>query len=133
MGRRTHNRRAVVVLTDGLDNASVYDAAAIGPIASAIDVPVYVFDLRAGVADGAATPRNPLSELAHRTGGRYFAAGTSELITTGIRSLLDELRHQYIIAFEAAPSGGWRTVEVRTRKRGLRVRARSGYMARLGE
>ena len=132
VARRTQNRRAVVVLTDGLDTASVYDAAAIAPIASAIDVPVYVFDLRAAAGDEPAA-RNPLADLAHRTGGVYFPAGTKELIASSINSLLDELRHQYIIAFEAAASGGWRPVEVRTRKRGLRVRSRAGYMARLGE
>jgi VWFA-related protein len=133
VARRTQNRRAVVVLTDGLDNASAYSAGDIAPIASAIDVPVYVFDLRAGTADAAAGAANPLADLARWTGGQYFAAGTPEATAQSVRSLLDELRHQYVIAFEAASAGGYRSVEVRTRKPGLRVRSRSGYMARLGE
>jgi Ca-activated chloride channel family protein len=131
VARRTQNRRAVVVLTDGLDNASVYGARDIGPIASAIDVPVYVFDLRATRAEP--QPGHALADLARWTGGQYFAAGSPALVGESIRALLDELRHQYVIAFEAASAGGWRSVEVRTRKRGLRVRSRAGYMARLGE
>ena len=36
-----------------------------------------------------------------------------------INQLVEELRHQYVLAFEAAPRGGWRNVQVRTRKKGL--------------
>jgi len=39
------------------------------------------------------------------------------------------LRHQYVLAFEAAPHGGWRSVRVQTRKRGLTVRTRAWYLA----
>ena len=43
------------------------------------------------------------------------------------RDLITELRHQYLLAFEAAKAPGWYELDVRTRRRELTVRARSGY------
>jgi hypothetical protein len=43
------------------------------------------------------------------------------------RQMIDELRHQYLIAFEASSRPGWRPLEVRTRQSSLTVRARTGY------
>jgi len=45
------------------------------------------------------------------------------------RQVLEELRMQYLIAFEPAAGRGWRPLEVRTRDKDYIVRARSGYMA----
>jgi Ca-activated chloride channel homolog len=129
VARRTQNRRAIVVLTDGLDNASAYTASDISTIASSIDVPVYIFDLGVVASEPSATAGNSLESLAHWTGGEYFAAGDAASINRSIRSLIDELRAQYVVAFEAAAEGGWRSVEVKTRKRGLRVRSRAWYLA----
>ena len=45
VGEREGRRRAVVVLTDGADNASRLKPADVSAIASAIDVPVYIFGI----------------------------------------------------------------------------------------
>jgi hypothetical protein len=45
-----------------------------------------------------------------------------------IRDLFIELRHQYLITFEPGKQPGWHPLEIRTRKKNLVVRARSGYM-----
>src|SRR5437762_13016643 len=45
------------------------------------------------------------------------------------REILEELRHQYLIAFESSGQPGWHSLVVRARNRGLTVRARSGYIA----
>ena len=45
VGEREGRRRAVVVLTDGADNASRLTPAEVSAIASAIDVPVYIFGI----------------------------------------------------------------------------------------
>jgi phage gpG-like protein len=47
------------------------------------------------------------------------------------REILGELRHQYVLAFEASTRPGWRPLEVRA-KNGHVVRARSGYTAGAG-
>jgi hypothetical protein len=49
------------------------------------------------------------------------------------RQIVEELRHQYVLAFEASTRAGWRPVEVRARNQRLVVRARTGYVAGQGD
>jgi hypothetical protein len=44
------------------------------------------------------------------------------------QSIVDELRQQYLIAFEPGARPGWHPIELRTRNKDLVVRARSGYV-----
>ena len=129
---RARNRRAVIVLTDGADNWSSYTPEEVAWIASTIDVPVYVFAVGDGVnADAAAAnPKamySPLADLARATGGDFFVANSPALAVTGITRLVDELRHQYLIAFEPSSSQGMRRIEIRTKKADLRVSSRKWY------
>jgi Ca-activated chloride channel homolog len=127
VAQKTQNRRAVVVFTDGADNASAYSPEEIAAVASSIDVPVYVFAL--GTANESPASHAPLAELARLTGGAFFPGGTDALVIAGIDALLDELRHQYVLAFEPSPGGGWRGVQVTTRDSSLKVRTRHYYYA----
>jgi VWFA-related protein len=120
---RARHRRAIVVLTDGADTSSTLTPAQVSNIASGIDVPVYVFSLEGRRTEGA------LADLARWTGGEFLLAGDAALAAAGIRQLVEELRYQYVIAFEPGGSTGWRRVEIRTRKPGLTVRTRSWYLA----
>jgi Ca-activated chloride channel family protein len=129
---RARNRRAVIVLTDGADNWSSYTPQEVAWIASTIDVPVYVFAVGDGVnADAAAAnPKaeySPLADLARATGGDFFVANSPALAVTGITRLVDELRHQYLIAFEPSSAAGMRRIEISTKKRDLRVSSRKWY------
>jgi Ca-activated chloride channel family protein len=129
---RARNRRAVIVLTDGADNWSSYTPQEVAWIASTIDVPVYVFAVGDGVnaEAGAANPKaeySPLADLARTTGGDFFVANSPALAVTGITRLVDELRHQYLIAFEPSSASGMRRIEIRTKKRDLRVSSRKWY------
>lgn len=139
VAERANTRRGVLVLTDGVDTKSRLNAADVSAIASGIDVPVYVMAVVSPVdhpgeeladtnADTSAL-KGALSDLADWTGGSIFIASTPSHYSVAARRLLDELRHQYLIAFEASPSAGWRRLEIRTRDRDLIVRARSGYVA----
>ena len=135
---RPNAHRAVVVLTDGLDNNSRLTAAEVSGIASAIDVPVYILAVvspldHTGTATAVKSeqlaPSGNLSDLARWTGGRFFL--TSALAQSGLaaREIADELRHQYFIAFEPANREGWHPLEVRAVNRHLVVSARSGYFS----
>jgi len=135
---RARNRRAVIVLTDGADNASSYSPEEVAWIASTIDVPVYVFavgDTMTAEA-GAANPQaqtSPLAELARATGGDFFVANSPALAVTGISRLVDELRHQYLIAFEPSSTNGLRRIEIRARNADLKVSSRRWYTGGLGD
>jgi Ca-activated chloride channel family protein len=129
---RARSRRAVIVLTDGADNWSSYTPEEVAWISSTIDVPVYVFAVGDGVnaEAAAANPKamySPLAELARSTGGDFFVATSPALAIQGITRLVDELRHQYLIAFEPSTAQGMRRIEIRTRKTDLRVSSRKWY------
>jgi VWFA-related protein len=137
LGTREGRRRAVVVFTDGVDNASRMKPEAVSAMASAIDVPVYLFGIVPSIdnpsEDVATVERTALTgslaNLAALTGGHVFLASTPGQRSVAARQIVDELRHQYIIAFEASGRSGWHPLVVRARNKDLTVRARSGYIA----
>jgi hypothetical protein len=112
-----------VVLTDGADTASAYSPEQVSAIASAVDVPVYVFVMATMTREGEKVPfeaerRSTLANLARATGGDFFVAYDTASTTAAINQLVEELRHQYVLAFEASPEHGWRNVQVAPARRG---------------
>jgi hypothetical protein len=71
----------------------------------------------------------PLADLAAWTGGHTFVASTPGQRSIAARQIIDELRHQYLIAFESSGKPGWHPLVVRARNKDLIGRARSGYIA----
>src|SRR5688572_17771817 len=132
---RVGRRRAVVVFTDGNDNFSRLNPGEVSGIASAIDVPVYIIGLASTVDDpsadvGAQSPlKGPLSDLTAWTGGRTFVVSAPAHRSVAARQIVEELRHQYLMAFESSGTPGWHPLEVRALGKDLTVRARSGYIA----
>ena len=136
---RTGRRRAVVVITDGIDTASGLTPGQVSGIASSIDVPVYIMATVLPIdhlgRKGALPRRDEVAsdgtvqDLARWTGGAMFYVSTPSDTSSVSRQVLDELRMQYVIAFEPAATAGWRPLEIRTRDKDHIVRARSGYIA----
>jgi Ca-activated chloride channel family protein len=132
-------RRAVVVFTDGKDNSSHLKPSEVSGVASAIDVPVYIVGLVPSIdnpasndASGSKTESalaGPLSDLATWTGGHTFVVSTPAEQSAAARQIVDELRHQYLIAFESSGAPGWHPLVVSAHNKNLVVRARSGYFA----
>jgi VWFA-related protein len=139
VGEREGRRRAVIVLTDGADNASFLKPSDVSAIASSIDVPVYIFGIVPSIDNPSAETSThsveatafagPLGDLAAWTGGHVFVASTPGQRSIAARQIIDELRHQYLIAFESSGKPGWHPLVVRARNKDLTVRARSGYLA----
>jgi Ca-activated chloride channel family protein len=127
-------RAALVVLTDGIDTRSRQTAAEVAAMASRIDVPVYIVAVMSPI-DDPRTDGNPafdvseLTTLARGTGGEMFIASAPAHANLAARQIIDELRHQYLLAFEASSRPGWRPIEVTTRDKRHIVRARTGYTA----
>jgi len=137
---REGRRHAVILLTDGLDNASKLTAAQVSGIASAIDVPVYVIGIVSGLDDptsDTATPaaqRSPLAgelaNLASWTGGSAWVASAAPQRDYVVREIVEELRHQYVIAIESGVEPGWHPLIVKMKQKNLTAHARSGYINR---
>lgn len=136
-GRREGRRRAVAVFTDGKDTASRLKPSEVSAIASAIDVPVYVFGIVPSIDNPAAETATSsasrsslvgaLEDLAVWTGGRVFISSVPAERSAAAKQMVDELRHQYLLAFESSNKPGWHPLTVHTRDKKLVVRARSGY------
>jgi VWFA-related protein len=130
---RLPQRAAVVVLTDGVDTRSRLSAPEVSGIASSIDVPVYVVAVMAPIDDPARLETEnvisgALKDLSMWTGGELFVASAPAHASIASRQIVDELRNQYLLAFEASTRQGWVPLEVKARKRDLIVRARTGYL-----
>ena len=132
-------RRAVVVFTDGVDTASRRRPEEVSAVASAIDVPVYIFATVPGIDNPtlennliSATPSplaGELADLAAWTGGHTFVASIPATRSASAKQIVDELRQLYLIAFASSGRPGWHPLVVRARGKDLTVRARSGYHA----
>ena len=134
---RSAAQKAIIILTDGIDTSSTLAAAEVSGLASSIDVPVYIVATVPSIdqvsiveaADDRSTPSEgaDLRDLAEWTGGQLIFA--SNFVETAVvaASLVDALRHQYVLAIEAANIREWRRIDVRVKRRAATVRARSGY------
>jgi Ca-activated chloride channel family protein len=139
LAERSPRRRAVLVVTDGLDNGSRLTPAEVSGLASRTDVPVYVVAVLSRFDRPSGRPSDrggrvgeaidALAALAWGSGGEVFAVSSEADASLAARSLLTALRHQYVLAFESGEGAGWRPLDIRLRRRELTVRARSGYMS----
>ena len=140
VGERPSRRRALLVVTDGVDTRSRMTAPEVSGLASSIDVPVYLLAVLtpldhpggefAVIEAGGATPATAtLADLARWTGGDMRIASVPAHTVVAVQDLFAELRYQYLITFEPGTRPGWHPLEIRTRNRNLIVHARSGYLA----
>jgi len=140
VAERASKHRALLVITDGVDTGSQMTAAQVSGIASEIDVPVYLLTVVTPVDhqggefavvanEGRVTETATLADLARWTGGDMRISSTLTHTEEALYDLFTELRHQYLITFEPGARPGWHPLEIRTRKKNLVVRARSGYMS----
>jgi hypothetical protein len=80
-----------------------------------------------------ATPRGPhedaadLRDLAEWTGGKLAFATTPVETITVASGFVSEVRHQYVLAIEAAAEREWRRLDIRVKQPSATVKARSGY------
>ncbi len=128
-------RRAIVVLSDGEDTASMVDDEQLLDLARRAGVVIYAIGLLTPPVLGHPAPTVPtyvLTSLARETGGRaYFPRSLAELDGAYDR-IASELRTLYGIGYvplNPSADGGFRRIAIRSRQGNLQVRHRSGYYA----
>jgi serine/threonine protein kinase len=93
-------RKAVVVATDGTDNASTRTLADVTNNALSRNVPVFAIGI------GASINRTALEQMAAGTGGVYYEANTSQNLATIYRQISSILyEKQYILKFDQLSKG----------------------------
>ena len=135
-------RRAVVVITDGLDTASRATADAVIERSRALDVPIYSLNVVSPLDDprskqflgrigaAASTAGSALLErYAALSGGGAFVVSDFAGLKKAAGTVALEIKHQYRLAYDP-PQGpqSFRRVEVRTTRKGVLIRTRSGYV-----
>jgi len=135
-GESRNLKRAAVLITDGVDNASRITPAQARDLVRQAELPVYVLGLESGdpsvvSPEGQKLYRyaDVLNLLASLTGGRYFSIHGPDELKEACATIADELRYQYVLGFETRPTGEnrFRPIWVSVKKRDVIVNARKGY------
>ena len=143
-------KRAIVILSDGADTASVARLDEAVEAVRIAEAPVYSIAIEYGDGGPAFPARrtttdplwrqlrgysdlDPLHRLTDGTGGWTYPIEASKRCTEICIRIADELRNQYLIGYyptNRERDGRWRTIEVRTTRSGVTLMTRNGYYAR---
>jgi Ca-activated chloride channel family protein len=133
MEKADHHRRAAILLTDGVDNASEISAAEATEIAKGLETPIYVLGVEPPPEPDAEGPsyEEILTLIADGSGGLYRRIPRAEDMPEVARTLLDELSSRYILTFTTSGVGQrkWRPLEVTVD--GHQTVTRTGYIGTL--
>jgi Ca-activated chloride channel family protein len=129
-------RRAVVLLSDGEDTASLATEEQVLELAREAEIAIYAIRLRSEMPlarerEGQGRARYFLTTLARDTGGQVFFPDRLGDLQSVYGRIADDLRSQYTLGYvssNAARDGRWRRILVRTNLNGaLRSRHKLGY------
>ena len=128
-----HEKKALIVISDGGDNASKHHLAAVLKTAEQSSALVYTI----GIFDDADPDQNPavLRRFAQATGGEAYFPGKPDEVVSICERIARDIRNQYTIGYapsKTAAPGAYRKIGVEAAAAGhgkLSVRARTGYIA----
>jgi len=133
-----HQKKAVLVISDGRDTASRRSRGEVQDAIRNSDVLVYALAVDGGPSISRIGPvyggvdATSLRRLTDDTGGRTEVVNGFRNLAQATARLADELNQQYVIGY-AGPANRdrrWHAIKVEVRKKGAKVRARTGYVAR---
>jgi VWFA-related protein len=121
-------RKAMIILTDGVDQGSqekLRDALEAAQKADVICYVLLMFDPHYG------SDMSDMRNLAEQTGGRAISVGNPDKLGKAFTELSNELRSQYSVGYTPTNEkrdGSFRKIEVKA-KDGYKIQARKGYYA----
>ncbi len=129
-----HHRRAAILLTDGVDNASQFSADEAAALAQRLETPIYVLGVEPPpptVGIEGSSYEEILTYIADASGGHYRRIPQAEEMPKVVDELLKELSSRYILTFATSGAGQrkWRSIEVVVD--GYEATTRSGYTGTL--
>jgi len=136
LAARTEARKAIVVLSDGMDTSSKSSSSKAVESALSVGASIYAVDMSALETPGIANRQSAasLKGFAEKTGGRFVATPGGPALRDAFTGIAEELGQQYTISYRPenqTRDGKWRTLEVRVARNDAAVRTRKGY--RLGK
>lgn len=128
--------RAIILLSDGIDNASKLTREELARLLQGVSVPIYPLGIRdPHEQNGPARKQEELSDLdlldavATLTGGKLYLGTEPQQIAMAVSKIEKDLRAQYLIGFVPTGQGGvkYRNISLRVAGRVRTVRVRAGY------
>ena len=131
-----NTRRAIILLTDGVDTISqvkMHEAVERAQKADALIYAIGIGDSYHGGVD-----RGSLKKLAERTGGRAYFPESERELRAAFEQIQRELREQYLVAYSPSNKnrdGSYRRIQIEIidpelRKANLKLNYRPGYFAK---
>ncbi|MDQ3280791.1 MAG: VWA domain-containing protein [Acidobacteriota bacterium] len=129
--------RAIILLSDGIDNASKLSRSDVARRMEGVAIPIYAFGLREPAEQKIAPKQvseemsdiDLLGELAASTGGKLFVGNKPELLGNAMDGIEKTLRAQYLIGFAPTGKGAvkYRRISLELAGRVRSIRVRAGY------
>jgi VWFA-related protein len=123
-----NGKKAIIVFTDGDDNASTLNAQAAVKRAKKSGVPVYA------IAEGDALKSKQLlteiREISETTGAKFHEVHNAGNISEIFKDISGDLGHTYLLAYKAPPATDqkWRSIELAiSGVKDVKIRAKEGY------
>jgi len=138
MRKAKHQKKALLIISDGGDNHSRYTEGEIKSMVKEADVQIYAIGLYDRDFKTPEEREGPqlLAEMTDVTGGRSFAIGSPNELADVATKIGIELRNQYVLGYRPtnpARDGKWRKIKVKLNPpKGLpplHVYAKTGYYA----
>lgn len=151
---KQHGRKAVIVLTDGVNTGSKESLESAIEAAQRADMLVYSIRFydseaygggfggfgmggrgrrggRGRMSEGLPDGKKVLQRTSKETGGGYFEVSKKESLAQIYTLINEELRSQYSLGYtsDATNGEGYRKIELTTKRKGLIVQTRDGYYA----
>ena len=133
-----HTRRAIILLTDGVDTSSRMKMHEAIEHAQKVDALIYAI----GIGDRYTfnVEEGTLRKVAERTGGRAFFPSNERDLQDAFAQIQRDLREQYLVAYSPsnkARDGSYRKIEIQVitpemREKSLKLTYRPGYFAKSG-
>lgn len=134
LSKRPETRRAILVLSDGMDTRSSASLDKALNAALAANVTIYTVNMtdpglpstQRQILAGA------LKKFSEKSGGRYVATPGGRSLAEALEDIFKELSNQYTLGYRPqnrARDGRWRAIEVTLSREDLISRTRAGYRA----
>jgi len=133
-----YERKAIVIFSDGGDNASRYTLREIKSLVQESDVQIYAIGLFDTFFVGTLEEKlgkKWLSEITDTTGGRTITVDNRTKVPEAAATLSREMRNQYLLGYRPSVAGvsKWRKIKVHVSQSGteqrLHAHYKTGYMS----
>jgi Ca-activated chloride channel family protein len=139
--RGNNEKRALLLITDGIENDSEYSSEQAVEIARRVDIPIYTIGYKIPLDEQflkkykrskgltAYGIVESLERFSEATGGKAFFVNKLLDMKNALRLIKQELSHQYILGYTSYTDADneFRKIRVVTKKKGYKVRTREGY------